>query len=58
MALKVLPAEMAGSPERLERFRRGARSVAALNHPHIVTTDSVEEAEGGLRRDLDVLSDC
>jgi eukaryotic-like serine/threonine-protein kinase len=46
VALKVLPAEMASSPERLDRFQREARLVAALNHPHIVTIHSVEEAEG------------
>jgi serine/threonine protein kinase len=46
VALKVLPAEMASSPERLARFQREARAVAALNHPHIVTIYSVEEADG------------
>jgi TolB-like protein len=46
VALKVLPAEMAGDPERLARFQREARAVAALNHPHIVTIFSVEEFEG------------
>jgi serine/threonine protein kinase len=46
VALKVLPAEMASSPERLERFRREARAVAGLNHPQIVTIHSVEEADG------------
>ena len=46
VALKVLPAEMAASPERLERFRREARALAALDHPGIVTIYSVEEAEG------------
>jgi serine/threonine protein kinase len=46
VALKVLPAEMASDPERLERFRREARVVAALNHPNIVTLHSVETADG------------
>jgi eukaryotic-like serine/threonine-protein kinase len=46
VALKVLPSELAGDPARIERFRREARTVAALNHPHIVTIHSVEEAGG------------
>jgi serine/threonine protein kinase len=46
VALKVLPAEMAREPQRLMRFQREARAVAALNHPHIVTIFSVEEADG------------
>ena len=46
VALKVLPAEMASNPERLARFQREARAVAALNHPQIVTLYSVEEADG------------
>ena len=46
VALKVLPTDMASDPERLARFRREARAVATLNHPHIVTIFSVEEADG------------
>jgi serine/threonine protein kinase len=33
VALKVLPAEMAASPERLERFRREAKALVALGRP-------------------------
>jgi predicted ATPase len=46
VALKILPPEMAVSPERVERFRREAKALAALDHPGIVTVHSVEEAEG------------
>ena len=46
VALKVLPAAMAASADRLERFRREAKALAALDHPGIVTVFSVEEAEG------------
>ena len=37
VALKVLPAEMAANPERLDRFRREAMMLASLNHPNIAT---------------------
>jgi serine/threonine-protein kinase len=46
VALKVLPSEMASDPERLDRFRREAKALAALDHPCIVTVHSVEEVDG------------
>src|SRR5512132_379721 len=46
VAIKVLPQDVASSPERLARFEREATTVAGLNHPNIVTLFSIEEAEG------------
>jgi TolB-like protein/Flp pilus assembly protein TadD len=46
VAIKVLRAEVSGDPERRSRFEREAKTVASLNHPHIVTLYSVEEDAG------------
>jgi serine/threonine protein kinase/Tfp pilus assembly protein PilF len=46
VAVKVLPAEVASSPDRLVRFEREARTVAGLNHPNIVVLHTVEDVDG------------
>jgi serine/threonine protein kinase/Flp pilus assembly protein TadD len=46
VALKVVPKEYTSDPSRLQRFEREAKTVAALNHPNIVTVHSIEEVEG------------
>src|SRR4029450_1629998 len=46
IALKVLPPEVASDPSRLNRFETEAKTIAALNHPNIVTIFSVEESQG------------
>ena len=42
VALKTLPDEFAGDPERLARFEREAKSLALLNHPHIASIHGLE----------------
>jgi Tol biopolymer transport system component len=37
VAVKILPAGFARDPERRARFEREARTISALNHPHICT---------------------
>jgi eukaryotic-like serine/threonine-protein kinase len=43
VALKILPAAFAADPDRLMRFEREARTLAALNHPNIAQVHGVQE---------------
>jgi serine/threonine protein kinase/tetratricopeptide (TPR) repeat protein len=45
VAIKVLPTAFTDAPERLARFEREARMVAALNHPHIGAIYGFEESD-------------
>jgi serine/threonine protein kinase len=46
VAIKVLPATVAGDAERLVRFQREAEVLAQLNHPNIAHIHGLERADG------------
>src|SRR6516225_12297930 len=46
VAIKLMHREIATDSDQLERFRREARAVAQLNHPHIVGVIDAGEDEG------------
>jgi len=63
VAIKVLPAHLTGEPGFAERFKREARAVAKLEHPHILavhdygqegdlTYIAMRYVEGGTLKDL------
>ena len=46
VAIKVLPEAVASDPERLARFDREAKTLAALNHPGIAAVYGLEDSDG------------
>ena len=46
VAIKILPRAFTSDPDRLARFEREARMLAALNHPNICAIYGFEEADG------------
>jgi serine/threonine-protein kinase len=46
VALKILPEALAADPDRIARFEREAKTLAALNQPHIAQIYGLEESNG------------
>jgi ligand-binding sensor domain-containing protein/tRNA A-37 threonylcarbamoyl transferase component Bud32 len=46
VAIKVLPRQLAESPEFVGRFQQEARTIANLEHPHILPVHDYGESEG------------
>jgi serine/threonine-protein kinase len=47
VAIKVLPESFAADADRIARFTREAKTLAALNHPHIAQIYGIEQSAGG-----------
>src|SRR3712207_7577899 len=46
VAIKLMHRDISTDPDQLERFRREARTVARLSHPHLVTVIDAGEDDG------------
>jgi len=46
VAIKILPTELSGDPEREARFQREARALASLQHTNVASIYGFEEADG------------
>ena len=45
VAVKFLPHALQADDDRLSRFRNEARTLSALNHPHVITIFEIGQAE-------------
>ena len=55
VAIKVLPAAFVSDPERVARFQREAKTLAALNHPNIAAIYGLEERDGTMALVLELV---
>ena len=46
VAVKILPEELAKRPDRMARFEREAKLLAALDHPHIAAIHGLHDEDG------------
>ena len=60
VAIKVLPDDLAGEPERLARFEREARTLANVNHPNVAVLYGLErqEATGAMYLAMELVEGC
>ena len=58
VAIKMLPKEFASDPDRLRRLEQESRTLAALNHPNILTIHDAGMHEGAPYLASELLEGC